>query len=144
MCQETFYQTFHITASTTLTFLTETFALCVCFMDEKYQSVFFGTKNFRSNKHEAIYMIWKECVLPDFYKFICKQENFSYLNGKNVLHPRIADIVWRFTCENKNNYKKLRENLRKYRNIFQYVYSSVYSAPIATANDTSELRANFK
>ena len=30
------------------------------------------------NKQEVIYMPWKE-----FYKFIYKQENFSYLNGKN-------------------------------------------------------------
>ena len=26
------------------------------------------------NKHEAIYMLWKECMPTDFYKFICKQE----------------------------------------------------------------------
>ena len=79
------------------------------------------------NKHEAIYMTWKECVPAEFYKFICKQENFSYLNGKNVIHPRIADIVWRFICEDENNYKKPRENLRKYKNFFQYVFSSVYT-----------------
>ena len=72
-------------------------------------------------------MTWKECVPAEFYKFICKQENFSYLNGKNVIHPRIADIVWRFICEDENNYKKPRENLRKYKNFFQYVFSSVYT-----------------
>ena len=70
------------------------------------------------NKHEATYMIRKECLPPEFYKFICKQENFSYLNRKNVLHPRIADIVWRFICKGENNYKKLRENLRIYKKHF--------------------------
>ena len=59
------------------------------------------------NKHDTIYMLWKECMLPEFYKFICKQENFSYLNGKNVLHPKIADITCRFICEDEENYKKL-------------------------------------
>ena len=54
----------------------------------------------------------------DFYKFICKKENFSYLNSKNVLHPKVSDIVWSFIAEDENNYKKLRENLRKNISIF--------------------------
>ena len=78
------------------------------------------------NKHETIDMLWKECMPAEFYEFLCKQENFSYLNGKNVLHPRVADTVWRFICDGEDNYKKLCENLRKYKNIFQYVYASVY------------------
>ena len=54
----------------------------------------------------------------DFYKFSCKKENFSYLNSKNVLHPKVSDIVWSFIAEEENNYKKLRENLRKNISIF--------------------------
>ena len=64
-------------------------------------------------------------MLNEFYKFICKQENFSYINGKNVLHLKIADIVWRFICKDETTYKTLRENLRKSKNIFQYLYSMV-------------------
>ena len=78
------------------------------------------------NKDDAIYMLWKECMPPEFYKFICKQENFSYLNGKNMLHPKIAHIIWRFISEDEQNYKKLRENLQKYKDILQYVYASAY------------------
>ena len=66
------------------------------------------------NEDDAIYILWKECMPPEFYKFICKQENFSYLNGKNMLHPKIAHIIWRFISEDEQNYKKLRENLQKY------------------------------
>ena len=62
----------------------------------------------------------------DFYKFICKKENFSYLNSKNLLHLKVSDIVSRLIEEDENNFKKLRENLRKNRNVFQYVYSVVY------------------
>ena len=36
------------------------------------------------NKHDMIYMIWKECVVTNFYKHICSEDNFLYLNGKNV------------------------------------------------------------
>ena len=31
-------------------------------------------------KHEMIYMLWKECILSSFYKHICKEQNFLYLN----------------------------------------------------------------
>ena len=29
------------------------------------------------NKHEMIYMLWKECMPQRFYKHICKEKNFS-------------------------------------------------------------------
>ena len=28
------------------------------------------------NKHEMIYMIWKDCMPSIFYKYICQEENF--------------------------------------------------------------------
>ena len=34
------------------------------------------------NKHEMIYMLWKDCMPQRFYKHICKEKNFLYLNGK--------------------------------------------------------------
>ena len=45
------------------------------------------------SKHEAIHMLWNDCMPNEFFKFICKHENFNFLNGKNVPHPKIADIV---------------------------------------------------
>ena len=70
-------------------------------------------KLFDKIKHEMIYMLWKDCMPDDFYKFICKKENFSYLNSKNVFHPNVSDIIWSFIAENENNYKKLRGKLIK-------------------------------
>ena len=52
-----------------------------------------------------LYMLWKDSMPNDFYKFICIKENFSCLYGKNVLHPKVT-------------YKKLRENLRKINQFF--------------------------
>ena len=39
------------------------------------------------SKHEMIYMLWKECMPQKFYRHVCKEKNFFYLNGKNVLQP---------------------------------------------------------
>ena len=40
------------------------------------------------NKHEMIYMLWKECIPAEFiYRIYC------YLNGKNVLYPKTSDMV---------------------------------------------------
>ena len=80
------------------------------------------------SKHEAVYMLWKDCMSYEFYKFICKQENVRYIKGKNMLLKKIDDIVWKFICEDKTNYEKLCENLRKNKNILQYsmVYPDVY------------------
>ena len=45
------------------------------------------------NKHEMIYMLWKECMPNKFYQHICKEKKFLYLNGKNVLQPKVSEIV---------------------------------------------------
>ena len=52
------------------------------------------------NKHEMIYMIWKECMPGVFYKFICKEENFIYLN---VLQSKMSEIITNFLKENEKN-----------------------------------------
>ena len=80
------------------------------------------------NKHEMVYMMWKECMPTQFYRFICKEENFLYLNGKNVLQPKVSEILTNVLEENKNNYVLLRSNLSQYKNIFQYAYSNVFPA----------------
>ena len=53
------------------------------------------------SKHKVIYMPWKVCIPVDFYKYICKEEHFLYLNRKNVLYLNIAEIVWKFIDENE-------------------------------------------
>ena len=63
-----------------------------------------GRKINDQSKYKAIYMLWKDCMPNEFYKFTCKQKNFSYLKGKNVLHLKIADIAWKFICEGETNY----------------------------------------
>ena len=78
------------------------------------------------NKHEMICMIWKECMPAQFYKFTCRKENFIYLDGKNVLLPKVSEILANFMAENEKNYVLLRNNLSQYKNIFQYVYLNVF------------------
>ena len=77
------------------------------------------------NKHEMIYMLWKQCMPADFYKFICLEENYLYLNGKNV-NPKIANIIWKLIQADEKNYSKLRNNVCHFKDIFQYVYADVY------------------
>ena len=74
-----------------------------------------------------IYMLWKESIPPKFYKHIWEENNFLYLNGKNVLQPKVLEIIPDFQEEDEENYKDLRKNLSSYKNIFQYVYSNVFS-----------------
>ena len=77
------------------------------------------------NKHEIIYMLWKECLPQKFYRHICKEKNFLYLNSKNVLQPKVLEIITVFLKEDENNYKEFRSNLSSYENIFQHAYSNV-------------------
>ena len=45
---------------------------------------------------------------------------------KNVLYPKITEIVWKFINQNEKNYYQLQNNLCQFKEIFQNVYSIVY------------------
>ena len=72
-----------------------------------------------------ISMLWKECMAPIFYKYICQEENFIYLNWKNVYQPKVSEIITNFSKENEKNHMLLRNNLSQFKKIVQYVYSNV-------------------
>ena len=72
-------------------------------------------------------MLWKERMAQNFYKHICKDSNFLYLNGKNVLQPEVSEIITGLLNEGKENYIELRNNLSQYKDIFRYIYSHVIS-----------------
>ena len=96
------------------------------FLTKILNPFFLDRKLSHKNKHEMIYMLWKECVPLKCCKYICKEQNFLYLNGKNVLQPKVVEIITDFVREDENNYRILRNNLLCYKSVFQYVYSNVF------------------
>ena len=87
-----------------------------------------------TNKYEMLYVLWKKCMPPKFYEHICMEKNFLYLNRKNVLQPKVSEIINDFLDEDSNNYNEMRNNLSQYKNIFQYVYSNIFTEIIALRN----------
>ena len=92
-----------------------------------------------------IYMLWRECMPIEYYKFICEEKNFLYLNGKNVLQPKVLQIIADFNKKDEKNYRLLQNNLARYKNIFQYVYSNVYPEIYClTGKRGFDLKSNFQ
>lgn len=77
-------------------------------------------------KHDMIYMLWRDCIPLSFYKFICQEENFRYLNRRDVSQPGVLEIVGKFVDQDKNNLRLLQQCLANYKYIFQYVYSCTF------------------
>ena len=73
-------------------------------------------------KHEMVYMLWRECIPSEFYRYICEEKNFVYLNGRNVGQPGVLEIVSGFIDQGKENLWMLQEHLARFKDIFQYVY----------------------
>ena len=75
-----------------------------------------------------IYMLWKECMPQRFYKHICKDKNFLYLKGKNVLQLYVSEIITFFLKEKKENYLELRNKVQRYfsTKIFSSTYILMY------------------
>ena len=95
-------------------------------------------------KHEMIYMLWKECMPVEYYRFICEEENVLYSNGKNVLQPKVLQIISDFIDMDEKNVKLLQNNLARCKSIFQYVYSNVYpEVYCATEKRRLDLKSNF-
>ena len=95
-------------------------------------------------RHEMVYMLWREGIPPDFYRYICKEKNFIYLNGRGVGQTGVPEIVGGFIDQGKQNLRMLQEQLAWYKDIFQYVYShvfpEVYTSPEKRGFD---LKSNF-
>ena len=72
-----------------------------------------------------INMFWEDCNEPSFYKYIYQPDNFLHLNGKNVIYPRVAEIVMNYIETDENNFKQLKRKLIENQKIFQYVYASI-------------------
>ena len=80
----------------------------------------------------------------EFYKFICEEKNFVYLSGKNVLQPKVLQIIGEFIEKDEKNHRLLQNNLYCYKNIFQYVYSNVYpEIYCSTEKRGFDLKGNF-
>ena len=73
---------------------------------------------------EMINMFWEDCNEPCLYKYICQPENFLYLNGKNIIYPRVAEIVMSYIEADHKNFDKLKRKLIKNKQLFQLAYSA--------------------
>ena len=95
-------------------------------------------------KHEMIYMLWRECIPVEFYRYICKDNNFKYLNGQDVSQQGILEIVGKFMDQSKDNLRSLQKSLAHYKDIYQYVYSHVFPEIYSTSEKRGiNLRSNF-
>ena len=95
-------------------------------------------------KHEIVYMLWRECIPSEFYRYICKEKDFIYLNGRDVGQPGALEIVGGFINLGKENLRMLQEHLARYKDIYQYVYSHVFPEVYTTSEKRGfDLKSNF-
>ena len=85
-------------------------------------------------RHEMVYMLLRECIPPEFYRYICEEKHFIYLNG------RVDDFI----DQGKQNLRMLQEQLARYKDIYQYVYSHVFPEIYTTSKKRGfNLKSNF-
>ena len=49
------------------------------------------------------FMLWRECIPSEFYRYICQDTNFKYLNGRDVNQSGVLVIVGKFIDQDKEN-----------------------------------------
>ena len=91
-----------------------------------------------------VYMLWRECIPHEFYRHICEEKNFVYLNGRDVGQPGALEIVGNFIDQGKKNLRMLQEHLARYKDIYQYVYSHVFPEVYTSSEKRGfDLKSNF-
>ena len=91
-----------------------------------------------------IYMLWRECIPPAFYRFICQEDNIRYLNGRDVSQLGVLEIVEKFVDQDKNNLRLLQQCFANCKDIFQYVYSCTYPKIYTTSEKRGiHMKSNF-
>ena len=95
-------------------------------------------------KHKMVYMLWRECIALEFYRNICEEKNFIYLNGRDVGQPGVLEIVGEFIDQGKQNLRLFQGHLARYKDIYQYVYSHVFPEIYTTSKKRGfDLKSNF-
>ena len=96
-------------------------------------------------KHEMVYMLLRECIPSEFYRYICQDENFKYLNGRDVNQSGVLEIVGNFIDQKKYNLRLLQANLANYKDIYQYVYAHVFPEIYSTTETRGiDLKSTFQ
>ena len=96
-------------------------------------------------KHEMVYMLWRECIPSEFYKYICEEKKFIYLNGRNVNQSHVLDIVGNFIDQGKQNLRILQEHLARYKDIYQYIYSHIFPEIYTSSEKRGfDIKSNFQ
>ena len=65
-----------------------------------------------------VYMLWREYIPTEFYRYICQDESSKYLNSRAVSQPGVLEIVGMFIDQHKDNLHLLQKNLENYMDIF--------------------------
>ena len=79
-----------------------------------------------AKNREIIYMLRDECIERTFYKHIFENNNFIYLNSKNVLYSKTAQIVLDHLKKDLTNIALLRRCLQNHMKVIQFVYSKCF------------------
>ena len=71
-----------------------------------------------------IYMLWRECIPVEFYRYICQEDNFKYLNGRDVTQPGVLEIVGKFIDKHKDNLRIRQKNLQGHFSVRLFLHVS--------------------
>ena len=126
-------------------FCNENFIFYVYVLLVKNLNTFFLSRKITDKtKHKMVYMLWRECIPSEFYRYICEEKNFIYLNGQDFGQPGVLEIVGGFIDREKENLRMLQEHLARFKDIFQYVYSHVFPKVYTTSEKRGfNLKSNF-
>ena len=67
-------------------------------------------------------MLWDECIEKSYYKHICESDNFIYINSKNVLYSKTAQIVLDYLNKDPKNISLLKKCLQEHMKVIPFVY----------------------
>ena len=91
---------------------------CLTFLTLELVKVTMSRKVTDKTKHEMVYMLWRECIPSEFYRYICEEKNFLYLNGRDVGQPTVLEVVSDFIDQGKQNLWMLQEHLAQFKDIY--------------------------
>ena len=91
-------------------------------------------------KQKMVYMLWRECIPPEFYRYMCTDENFKYLNGGDVSQPGVLEIVGNFINQKKERifecFKQTLPTTKTYFNMSIRMCSPKFIRPPKSAAST--------
>ena len=80
-------------------------------------------------------MLWEKRIPSELCKFVYLKENFTQLSQSKITFQMANNIIKVFVEQNETNIESLRQYLKEYATMYQFIFATIYPKIYSSSNN---------